>query len=106
MHALINKAKNELKFSVWLSSSHIAFCFVFVFYCTLFCLFVCSFFILFSFLIFKNMKSSVHKTKMNARLAIGQRADLFEANISANKINLLQGQSYTEKEYYNGSSMY
>ena len=23
------------------------------------------------------MKSSVHKTKMNARLAIGQRADLF-----------------------------
>ena len=43
---------------------------------------------------------------MNARLAIEQRADLFEANISANKINLPQGQSYTEKEYYNGSSMY
>ena len=46
------------------------------------------------------MKSSVHKTKMNARLAIGQRADLFEANISANKISLPQGHSYTEKEYY------
>ena len=29
--------------------------------------------------------------------------DLFEANISANKISLPQGQSYTEKEYYNGS---
>ena len=52
------------------------------------------------------MKSSVHKTKMNARLAIGQRADLLEANISANKINLPQGHSYTEKECYNGSSMY
>ena len=37
---------------------------------------------------------------------IGQRADLFEASISANKISLPQGQSYTEKEYYNGSSMY
>ena len=43
---------------------------------------------------------------MNARLAIGQRADLFEANISANKINLPQGHSYTEKECYDGSSMY
>ena len=30
--------------------------------------------------------------------------DLFEVNISANKISLLQGQSYTEREYYNGSS--
>ena len=29
--------------------------------------------------------------------------DLFEAKISANKISLPQGQSYTEKEYYNGS---
>ena len=28
------------------------------------------------------------KTKLNARLAILQRADLFEANISANKISL------------------
>ena len=37
---------------------------------------------------------------MNARLAIRQRADLFEANISANKISLPQGHSYTEKEYY------
>ena len=29
--------------------------------------------------------------------------DLFEANISANKISLPQGQTYTENEYYNGS---
>ena len=29
--------------------------------------------------------------------------DLFEANISAYKISLRQGQRYTEKEYYNGS---
>ena len=41
-------------------------------------------------------------TKLNASLAIQQRTDLFEVNISANKISLLQGQSYTEKEYYNG----
>ena len=33
------------------------------------------------------------KTKLNVRLAIRQRADLFEANILANKISLLQGQS-------------
>ena len=32
---------------------------------------------------------------LNARLAIRQRADSFEANISANKISLTQGQSYT-----------
>ena len=32
---------------------------------------------------------------LNARLAIRQRADLFEANISANKISLTEGQSYT-----------
>ena len=32
-----------------------------------------------------------------------QRVDLFEDNISANKISLPQGQSYTEKEYYDGS---
>ena len=32
-----------------------------------------------------------------------RKADLFEANISANKISLPQGQSYTEREYYNGS---
>jgi len=31
------------------------------------------------------------KTKLNARLAKWQRADLFEANISAKKINLPQG---------------
>ena len=30
-------------------------------------------------------------------------ADLFEANIWANKISLPQGQSHTEKEYYNAS---
>ena len=33
------------------------------------------------------------KTKLNARLAIPQRGDLFQANISANKISLLQGHS-------------
>ena len=32
-----------------------------------------------------------------------QRADLFEANISAIKISLPQGQSHTEREYYDGS---
>jgi len=32
-----------------------------------------------------------------------QRADLFKANISANKISLPQGQRYTEGKYYNGS---
>ena len=37
------------------------------------------------------------KTKLNTRLAMRQeRADLFEANISPNKISLPQGQSYTE----------
>ena len=44
------------------------------------------------------------KTRLNARLEIRQRADSFEVNISAKKISLLQGQSYTEREYYNGSS--
>ena len=38
------------------------------------------------------------KRELNARLAIRQRADLFEAN----KISLTQGQSYNEREYYNG----
>ena len=38
------------------------------------------------------------KTNLNARLAIQQRADLFEANIWANKISLPQGQSYTERK--------
>ena len=33
---------------------------------------------------------------MNTRLAIRQRADLFEANISASKISLPRGQSYTK----------
>ena len=41
------------------------------------------------------------KTKLSARLAIQQRVDLFEANISVNKIRLPQDQSYTEREYYN-----
>ena len=44
------------------------------------------------------------KTRLNARLEIRQRGDLFEINISAKKISILQGQSYTEREYYNGSS--
>ena len=39
------------------------------------------------------------KTELNARLAIRQRADLFEAN----KTSLTQGQSYSEREYFNGS---
>ena len=39
---------------------------------------------------------AVFSTKLNARLALRQRADLFKANISANKISLPQGQSYTE----------
>ena len=43
------------------------------------------------------------KTKLNARLAIQQRGDLFEANILANKISLPQGQSYIEKELVRAS---
>ena len=43
------------------------------------------------------------KTKLNAWLAIRQRADFLKANISANKMNLPQGLSYTEREYYDGS---
>ena len=39
------------------------------------------------------------KTELNARLARRQRAGLFEANT----ISLTQGQSYSEREYYNGS---
>ena len=35
------------------------------------------------------------KTNLNTRLAILQSEDLFEANISANKIEVLQGQSYS-----------
>ena len=34
------------------------------------------------------------KTKLNDRLALWQKAALFEANISANKISLPQDQSY------------
>ena len=39
------------------------------------------------------------KQIMNTMLVIRQRADLFKANISASKISLPQGQSYTEREY-------
>ena len=39
------------------------------------------------------------KMSMNTRLVIRQRADLFKANISASKISLPQGQSYTEREH-------
>ena len=42
-------------------------------------------------------------TKLNARLALRQRADLLVANISTNRISLPQGQSYTEGKYSNGS---
>ena len=35
------------------------------------------------------------KTKLNARLPIRQRVDLFEGNVSANKISLPQGQNCT-----------
>ena len=35
------------------------------------------------------------KTNLNTRLAILQSGDLFEVNISATKIDLLQGQSYS-----------
>ena len=35
------------------------------------------------------------KTKLNARLPIRQRIDLFEGNVSANKISLPQGQNCT-----------
>ena len=35
-------------------------------------------------------------------MAIQQRAGLLEANISANKISLPQGQSFDEKEYCDG----
>ena len=38
-------------------------------------------------------------TKLNAGLALKQRADLLKGNISANKISLPQGQSYTERKY-------
>ena len=43
------------------------------------------------------------KTKLTARLAIQQRGNLFEANISANKISLRQGQSYIKKESVSAS---
>ena len=42
-------------------------------------------------------------TKLNARLALRQRADLLVANIWTDRISLPQGQSYTEGKYSNGS---
>ena len=39
------------------------------------------------------IRCDVCSTKLNARLALRQRADLFKANISANEISLPQGQS-------------
>ena len=42
---------------------------------------------------------SIFKTKLNVGLALRQTADLLKANISANKISLPQGQSYTERNY-------
>ena len=46
----------------------------------------------------KAFEKAHEKTKLNARLAIRQRADLFEANILANKISLPWDQCYTERE--------
>ena len=40
----------------------------------------------------------IFKTKLNAGLALRQRADLLKANISADKISLPQDQSYTERK--------
>ena len=45
------------------------------------------------------MKVNKNITKLNAGLALRQRADSLYAIISANKISLLQGQSYTERKY-------
>ena len=47
----------------------------------------------------KNGGASVNKTKLNAGLALRQRDDLLQANISANKISLPQGQNFTERKY-------
>ena len=47
----------------------------------------------------KNGGTIVNKTKLNAGLALWQRDYLLQANISANKISLPQGQSYTERKY-------
>ena len=38
------------------------------------------------------------KSKLNASPAVRQRTDLLEVNISANKISLPQGQSFTDTE--------
>ena len=40
-----------------------------------------------------------NETKLNASLAQRQRADLLWANISANKLSLSQGQSYTDQNF-------
>ena len=54
----------------------------------------------------KFTKRAMQNTKLNARLALRQRADLLVANISTNRISLPQGQSYTEGKYNNGSLNY
>ena len=48
----------------------------------------------------KNGGTIVNKTKLNAGLALWQRADLLQANISANKISLPQGQNFTERNIF------
>ena len=45
----------------------------------------------------------IHKKILWPDFWVNLTTHLFEANIWANKISLPQGQSYTEKEYYNGS---
>ena len=47
----------------------------------------------------KSHHHSIFKTKLNAGVALRQRADLLQANNLANKISLPQGQSYTERKY-------
>ena len=47
----------------------------------------------------KNGGVSGNKTNLNAGLALRQRDDLLQANISANKISLPQGQNFTERKY-------
>ena len=40
----------------------------------------------------------LNNTKLNAGLALRQKADLLQTNILANKISLPQGQSFTDTE--------
>ena len=46
----------------------------------------------------KNGGASVNKTKLNAGLALWQRDTLLQANISANKISLPQGQNFSKRK--------